>query len=327
MKTRIQLMAGWLGALCAASAALAQVPNSLYMQGLFLNPDGSPAPGPHTFEYAIGADGEWLYSFDPPGTQVVANADGLGTFMISSTNLPHIFQTSTNTYFNMNIASFNQQFVTAPYAFEAGNLPMASGNFTVWGSLDVASNSLLMALTAANGAILRAPITIAKNAYFTNLSSAVFDGSLAVSGGAVLDGQVEANFSTVFSSATATSVFYGATNDVCLSNATIRQAFTCITTNLPNTGASGTAAEDGFLLVWINVKDNETSGVYVNIGSLQFNLRHYANAAQLGQSLKMYTGSTYPVPKGTAWSVNLVDSSDSSDITITCYWTPLRGDG
>lgn len=142
-----------------------------------------------------------------------------------------------------------------------------------------------------------------------------------------MDGDVEANYSTVFSSATATSLFYGATNVVCLSNATIRHSFTCITTNLPSTGTSGTAAEDGFLLVWINVKDNETSGVNVNIGSLQFNLRHYANAAQLGQSLKMYTGSTFPVPQGTSWSVNLVDSSDSSDISITCYWTPLRGDG
>lgn len=327
MKTRTKLMVGWLIALCAAGVVLAQVPNTLYMQGLFLNPDGSPAPGAHSFEYAILSNGA-VALLQSPATQVTAAVDGLAHFTISNTNLPGIFQTSTNTAFKGEYASFTQQFVTTPYAFEAGNLPMASGNFTVWGNLDVASNALLLALTAANGANLRAPITIAKNAYFTNLSSAVFDDSLTVSGGVVMEGAVEANYSTEFSSATATSVFYGATNTVCLSNATIRHSFTCITTNMPKTGTSDTAAEDGFLLVWLIVgDDNETSGVFVNIGDLQFKLRHYANAAQLGQSLHMYTGSTFPVPKDTAWSVYLVDSSDSSDITISCYWTPLRGDG
>ena len=79
MKTRPKLMAGILGALCIASSALAQVPHTLYMQGLFLNPDGSPAPGSHSFQYGIGANGAWVL-VQNPGTQVLANADGLGNF-------------------------------------------------------------------------------------------------------------------------------------------------------------------------------------------------------------------------------------------------------
>ncbi|HBA86044.1 MAG TPA: hypothetical protein DCZ95_18315 [Verrucomicrobia bacterium] len=320
-------MAGLLGALCAASATLAQVPNTLYMQGLFLNPDGSPNPGLRSFNYAIGADGAWIGALEF-STQVLANADGLANFMISSPSLPNVFQTSTNTYFNINITPQNQQFVTAPYAFQAGNLPMASGNFTVMGDLNVAGNASMLALTAANGAALHAPIVIAKNAYFTNLTSAAFDGSLTDSGGVVMDGPIEANFSTRFSSATATSVFYAATNDINLINATIKQSFTCITNNLPTTGTSGTAAEDGFLIVWITIpNNNKTGGVYVNIGSLQFKLRRYSNAVQAAQEIHMYTGNTFPVAQGTTWSAFLVNAGDSSDITIQCYWIPLRGNG
>lgn len=326
MKTRQKLVAGLLGVLCAASATPAQVPNTLYMQGTFLNSTGGADPGVHSVEYAIISNGTIVLQQSTP-TQVTASADGLANFTISSTNLPGIFQTCTNTFFNMQGVAPSQQFVSTPYTFQAGNLPMASGNFTVMGDLDVASNASMMALTANNGAILHAPITIAKSACFTNLSVVVFDNSLTVSGGMVMDGTVEANYATEFSSGTATSLFCAATNDICLSNATIRQSFTCITTNLPTVGTSGTAGEDGFLLVWITVNVNDTSGVYVDIGNLQFKLRHYANAAQLGQSLYMYTGSTFPVPQGTTWSTSLVNAADKNNITIQCYWTPLHGDG
>ncbi|MFH0881035.1 MAG: hypothetical protein V2A34_15075 [Lentisphaerota bacterium] len=327
MKTKQMLMAGLLGALCAAGAASAQVPNTLYMQGLFLNPDGSASPGPHSFEFIIFSNGVQTF-LQNPATQVTANADGLANFTITCPNLTRIFQTSTNTAFNMQGAPQNQQFVTTPYAFQAGNLPMASGNFSVGGDLDVASNASLLALAATNGALLNAPMTIAKNAYFTNLTSVSFDGSLSVSGGVVMEGTVEANYSTVFSNPSATSVFHAAASSICLSNATIKQSFNCFTNNLPTVGNSGTATEDGFLLVWIKVpNNNETSGVYVNLGALQFKLRRYANAVQLGEEIHMYTGSTFPVAQGMSWSVNLVNASDSSDITIQCYWLPLHGDG
>jgi hypothetical protein len=325
MNTRLTLVAGLAGALCAASIAPAQVPDTLYMQGLFLKADGTADAGMHSVEAVIYSNA--MVALDQ-STQVTANADGLANFTLSNTNLPLIFQTSTNVLFNLHGSGPIQAFVTTPYAFQAGNLSMASGNFTVWGDMDVAGSASMVALTATNGALLNSPVAVARFAYFTNLDSAVFDGSLAIAGGAVMDGTVEANYDTVFSSGTATSLFYAATNSVVLNNAVIQQSFTCITTNLPSVSSStGTAAEDGFLLVWITVDDNETSGVYVNIGNLKFTLKHYANAAQLGQSLHMYTGATYPVPQGTTWSTSLVDAGDKNNITIQCYWIPLRGGG
>ena len=326
MKTRQRLVAGVLGALCAASATLAQVPNTLYMQGNFLNSAGGADPGVHSFQYVIASNGTVVLIQNTP-TQVTANASGLANFTITDTNLPVIFQTATNTLFNME-GGRDQAFVTTPYTFQAGNLSMASGNFTVMGDLNVASNASMLALTATNGATLHAPVTIAKFANFTNLDNVVFDGSLTVAGGVVMDSAVEANYATVFSSGSATSRFCDATNNVVLSNATIRQSFNCITTNLPTVGTSGTAVEDGFLIVWIKVKEeNTTSGVYVNIGGLQFKLQDYVSAVQAAPKLYIYTGSTFPVAQGTSWSTSLVNAGDSSDITIQCYWIPLHGDG
>ncbi|MFH0880498.1 MAG: hypothetical protein V2A34_12350, partial [Lentisphaerota bacterium] len=69
------------------------------------------------------------------------------------------------------------------------------------------------------------------------------------------------------------------------------------------------------------------SGVMVTIGALQFTLRSYLDEALNKQDLRIREGNTFPVSKGTSWSVALVDSGDKDDIKITCYWVPFRGDG
>ena len=271
-----RLRQGFLGSLLlvlASFTAGAQVPNELYMQGVFLQSDGiTPVPpGPRQVNWAINGEPD-LQGL----TNVMVGAYGVADFTISSPQLPLIFQNGDNSHFNLD--GPDQVFVTAPYAFQSANLPQASGNFTVAGDMDV-------------------------------------------------DGAAEGNYQTRFSNASATSLFYGNTNTVILSNATVQSAFTLFTNNYQATANSGTAPCDGFLMVWVTVSGHKTSGANVQIGNLTFKIQYYADACQASQTLKIYTGSTYPVPQGTPWSVALVNASDSGSLAITCYWVPLRGNG
>ena len=53
---RIQqtLLCGWLGLMLTATAAWAQqVPTVIYLQGQFLNANGTPAPGSHPVTIAV----------------------------------------------------------------------------------------------------------------------------------------------------------------------------------------------------------------------------------------------------------------------------------
>lgn len=314
------ILAAWL----AGGAALAQVPNQLYMQGAFLQADGAtPAPGAHSVTVTIRSNSAVALTRT---TNVTANNHGLADFVIADAALPAIFRGSTNATFAMTGGS-TQAFVTAPYAFQAGNLPAASGNFTVRGNLTVASNATLTALTAENGGTLAVPITVARYATFTNLTGVEFGAALDVAGGVSVAGLAEANYDTRFTNATATVVCLGATNEVVLSNATVQSSFTLLSTNYTTTGASGTAPADGFLMVWVKTDNHATSGVNVKIDTLTFKLQWYCDVELSKQDLNLYKGSAFPVAKGATWSAMLVNASDSDKITITCYWVPLNGEG
>ena len=313
-----------LAALLACPWAGAQVPNEMYMQGVFLQADGStPSSGTHNVTFTIYTNSATAALSRT--TNLVANARGVADFIIVDATLPGIFQTCSNATFKMT-GSPTQAFVTAPYAFQAANLPVASGNFTVWGDLNVASNATLSALTADSGGTLAAPVTVAGFATFTNVSSVVFGSGVNVAGGMTIAGAAEANYETRFTNTAATSVFYGATNTVVMSNAVVKAPFTMVSSNYAAVGTSGTAPVDGFLMVWITVGNWDTSGVNVKIGDHTFPLRYYANAGN-GQSLDFYTGNTFPVAQGTLWSATLINAGDSSHITIMCYWVPLQGNG
>ena len=320
-----RLRQGFLGSLLlvlASFTAGAQVPNELYMQGVFLQNDGvtTAPPGPRQVNWVINAGSQLQGT-----TNVNVGAYGVADFFIISPQLPSIFQNSDNASFQL--GGPQQYFVTAPYAFQSANLQQASGNFTVAGNLTVSNNAHLMALTATNGGNLAVPITVTGNAVFTNVADVVFSKNLSVAGDMDIDGTAEGNYQTRFSNASATNIFYGGTNAVILSNATVQSAFTLFTNNYQATGNSGTAPCDGFLMVWVKVTGHKTSGANVQIGNLTFKIQYYADACQASQNLKIYTGSTYPVPQGTSWSVALVNASDSGSLAITCYWVPLRGNG
>jgi hypothetical protein len=325
MKIRQTVWWGIPGVLLASLVATAQVPNAMYMQGAFLQADGvTPSPGTHPSTVAI-------YTNSPTAalslsTNVVANEHGVGDFTITDSRLPSFFQTCTNVSYQLTGIPL-QPFVTAPYTFQAANLPMASGNFTVQGHLNVASNSVVKALTADNGGTLAVPLNVAGWATFTNLSSVTFNGNLDVVGGLLLNGHAEANYQTRFTNTSATTAFYGDTNNVVLSNAVVKTPFTIITTNLQSTGTSQTAPVDGFLMVYMKVTSHDTAGLSIKIGNLTLLHRYKLDASFNKQDLGMYTGATFPVPKGTSWSVSLVDAGDSDDISFTCYWLPLKGDG
>ena len=161
----------------------------------------------------------------------------------------------------------------------------------------------------------------------SNVSSVIFGSGLDVAGGLIVGGAAEANYQVRFTNKVATAAFYGDTNSVVMSNAVVHAPFTLFSTNYVRTGDSGgKAAEDGFLLVWVNVSHWDNDGVNVVIGGNKFLLRYYANAGN-GESLDFYTGNTFPVPRDTQWSVALADPGDSSHITFFCYWVPLRGNG
>ncbi|HOW98001.1 MAG TPA: hypothetical protein P5567_12685 [Kiritimatiellia bacterium] len=314
------ILAAWL----ACGAALAQVPNQLYMQGVFLQADGAtPAPGAHSVSVTIRSNAAVALTRT---TNVTANNHGLADFVIADAALPALFRGTTNASFVMT-GGATQAFVTAPYAFQAGNLPSASGNFTVQGNLNVASNATLTALTAENGGTLAVPITVARYATFTNLNGVEFGAALDVAGGVTVAGPAEANYDTRFTNTAATTVFLGATNEVVLSNATVRSSFTLLSTNYTTTGTSGTAPADGFLMVWVKTDNHKTSGVNVKIDTLTFKLQWYCDVELSSQNLNLYKGSAFPVAKDVTWSVMLVNASDSDKITITCYWVPLNGEG
>ena len=314
-----------LAALAAGLPADAQVPSELYMQGVFLEADGStPAPGAHAVTLSLFTNP--AAAALTKSTNVVANNHGVADFSIADPSLPGLFQGSTNVTFLMS-GGATQSFVTAPYAFHAANLPNASGNFTVWSNLYVASNATIKALTAERGGTLAAPVTVAGHAHFTNLANVTFGGGLDVHGGMLFEGLVDANYQARFTNTSAVSVFYGDTNQVVMSNATIRSSFSLITTNLHSADLSDTAPVDGFLVVWVEVRGEHTSGVLVEIGNLPFTLRYYADPAQLGQNHDFWNGATFPVPKGTKWTVGLVNAGESSSISIRCYWVPLFGNG
>ena len=322
MKRLRLVFPGILLLVLASFTAGAQVPNELYMQGVFLQSDGiTPVPpGPRQVNWAISGAQNLQGT-----TTVVVGAYGVADLTISSPQLPLIFQNGANAQFEL--GGPQQTFVTAPYAFQSANLPQASGNFTVAGNLTVSNNAHLMALTATNGGNLAVPITVTGNAVFTNVAGVLFSQNLSVAGDMDVDGAAEGNYQTHFTNASVTSLFYGNTNTVILSNATVQSAFTLFTNNYQATANSGTAPCDGFLMVWVKVTGHKTSGANVQIGNLTFKIQYYADACQASQTLKIYTGSTYPVPQGTSWSVALVNASDSGSLAITCYWVPLRGNG
>jgi hypothetical protein len=316
---------GWALGLClaGAEAARGQVPGSLYMQGLLLRTNGAPDPGAHSIQCSIYTNHTVVFT---SSQTVTADAAGAVQLVISDPNLPAIFQGSTNTYFRIT-GGPTQEFVSTPYAFEAANLPRASGNFTVAGNLQVSSNAQLRGLTAENGGVLMVPMVAGGMAIFTNVAGVVFSGDLTAAGGLLVEGDTESNLKASFTSAVAGAVCYGNTNQVCFSNATIQTHFTVLTNDLRVAGTSDTATDDGFLLVWIWVYGHTTSGVKVQIGDHLFLLQDYCDEAATSKNLKIYTGATFPVPRGTTWQVGLANSGESSDLAVKCYWVPLRGDG
>lgn len=317
---------GWtfLVAVLVPCWAGAQVPNELYMQGVFLKPGGmTNATGSTNVTVAMYTNS--AAAALSRTTNLVLNSRGVANFVLADTNLPVFFQTCTNVTFHMTGGS-TQAFVTAPYAFQAANLPAASGNFTIWGDLSVASNARLVALTATNGGLVAGPITVGLNAIFTNASPVTFGAGLDVVGGMTVGGAADVNYQARFTNTSASAVFYGGTNAVVLSNAVMRAPFTMVSSNYSALPASGKADCDGLLMVWVNVGHWKNDGVYVKIGDLTFLLRYYANAGN-GESLHFYTGNTFTVPKDTSWSAALVDQGDSDDVTIQCYWVPLQGGG
>ena len=324
MRTLKRCVWAFLVAMRLASWVGAQVPNELYMQGVFLEPDGAtPVAGTHNVTVSIYTNSSTAAL--TLSTNLQANNRGVAELIISNAKLPDIFQGCTNATFHMS-GSVTQSFVTAPYAFQAANLPAASGNFTIGGDLNVASNARLVALTATNGGTLSCPITVGQYAVFTNVSSVNFGSALDVAGGMSVGGTSEANYQVRFTNTAATAVVYGDTNSVVMSNAVVRAPFTLFSTNYARVSNSGTADSDGFLLVWTNVSDWDTDGVYVKIGNNTFLLRYYSNAGN-GESLDFFTGNTFPVAQGTQWSATLANAGDSSHLSIICYWVPLKGNG
>ena len=328
MTTVLRSGAGLLCAgmiLAAGSAARAQVPNQMYMQGVFLQTNGiTPTGGVHAVTIS-------LYTNSPTAalavsTNLAANNSGVADFVLSSSRLPEIFQTCTNVTFQMTGGAV-QSFVSAPYAFQAANLPEASGNFTVQGDLTVASNASLAALTAENGGTLAPPITVGQYATLTNVSTVTFSKTLEVAGGMKVEGVMEAHYQARFSNTSATASFYGDTNNVIMSNAVVSAPFTMISTNYDTgVGSSGTAPVDGFLMIWITVAKYNTHGVDVKIGTNLFNLT-YAADADSGRILNMFNGASFPVPKGTSWSAMNSNSDDGTNVAFKCYWLPLDGGG
>ncbi len=320
-----QQMATWLAVVAlpwAAGWGAAQVPAEMYMQGQFLKTNGTtPDTGAHALTATIYKNGASALA---KTFTVTAGVDGVAGFSIADGALPAIFQGSTNTAFQLT-GGTRQPYVTTPYAFAAANLPKASGNFTVWGNLTVSSNAELNALTAENGGTVSGPLMVRGSALFTNMAQVTFNNNMNVSGGMVAQGPVQSLYNAQFTSA-ATSHFYAATNDICLSNTTIHTTFGVITQAVQGVGNSGTATEDGFLMVWLKVTTHGADGVYVTIDGLQFKIRHYLNSNAGTQDLSIYNGYTYPVAAGSTWSVALVSQGDSG-INITCYWMPLRGGG
>jgi hypothetical protein len=229
-----------------------------------------------------------------------------------------------------------QQFLSAPYAFQANDSQTALGNFHVTGALYAQSEGARVGrliMTNMNSTISVAGDFVV-DGYGRQSVSSAFDGTSSVYSTAadalVVQGPMEVNSAWAIGG---TSVFY---QSVSAADPTFAKGvkvkggmralggYQALASNTTTT-ISRTAQGDGFALVYLKTTGfgNDASLVVTVAGVQRVLLQNQPYSAGAYYSMDFRTMACVPIARNETWSVGFSSSGSHSKSTFDVYWVPF----